>query len=369
LVKKLHIISLDIPYPADYGGVIDIFNKLKWLHSEDVEITLHCFQYGDRKPKEELNAYCKKVYYYPRITGLKGLHESLPYIISSRRSKKLLTNLCLDDAPILFDGIHTTYYAADVALTGRTKIVRAHNIESDYYAKLAENTSSALKKIYYAFEANRLRMYERRLTIFDHMLSISEKDHKLNQQMYPSVQHHLVPAFHSNNHVESRIGSGTYCLYHGNLSVAENIRSAQFLAAEIFSQLDIPLVIAGKDPSADVLSLQNEQIKVIANPDENALQQLIQDAHIHVLPSFQKTGLKLKLLNALFNGRHCIVNDAEIETRLAETVSFAADNNTFIERINELMEQPFTEDDIAHRKKALTFYTNKFHASVIGGLL
>ena len=37
--------------------------------------------------------------------------------------------------------------------------------------------------------------------------------------------------------------------------------------------------------------------------------------------------------------------------------------------VNELMERPFTEDDIAHRKEALRFYSNKFHASVIGGLL
>ena len=59
--------------------------------------------------------------------------------------------------------------------------------------------------------------------------------------------------------------------------------------------------------------------------DENTLQQLIQDAHIHVLPSFQQTGLKLKLLNALFKGRHCIVNDAEIEA-LQKTVKKSAFN-------------------------------------------
>jgi hypothetical protein len=369
LVKKLHIISLDIPFPADYGGAIDIFYKLKWLHNEQVEITLHCFQYGNRKPIEALNAYCKKVYYYPRITGLKGLHESLPYIISSRRNKKLLANLCLDEAPILFDGIHTTYYATDVALSGRTKILRAHNIESDYYAKLAENTSSVFKKVYYSFEANRLHLYERTLTIFDHILSISEKDHKLNQQLYPSVQHHLIPAFHANDHVTSQIGSGTYCLYHGNLSIAENIRSVQYLATEIFSQLDISLVITGKDPGPAIFSLQNQYIKVIANPDEHVLQQLIQEAHIHVLPSFQQTGLKLKLLNALFMGRHCILNDTKVETRLAETVSIAKDSNAFIACINELMKQPFTAEDIAHRNEALTSYSNKFHASVIGGLL
>ena len=104
LDRKLHIISLDIPYPADYGGVIDIFYKLRSLHEAGVEITLHCFQYGNRTPQAELKKYCKDVFYYPRLTGWKGLDMTLPYIISSRRSKDLLANLVQDDAPILFEG-------------------------------------------------------------------------------------------------------------------------------------------------------------------------------------------------------------------------------------------------------------------------
>ena len=29
----VHIVSFNVPYPADYGGVIDVFYKLKSLHS------------------------------------------------------------------------------------------------------------------------------------------------------------------------------------------------------------------------------------------------------------------------------------------------------------------------------------------------
>ncbi len=294
---------------------------------------------------------------------------TLPYIISSRRSKDLLANLVQDDAPILFEGIHTTYYATDLSLTGRTKLLRAHNVESDYYMKLAENTHSALKQIYYSFEANRLRLYERSLTVFDHILSISEQDYANHRLMYPSVRHHLISAFHSNDRVESLTGSGAYCLYHGNLSVPENIRSAHYLATEIFNQLDVPLIIAGKNPGPIVLSLQNRHIKVIANPDENSLQKLIQEAHIHVLPSFQQTGMKLKLLNALFAGRHCIVNDTAIETRLAKTVSVAVDQHAFLQQIRDLMGRPFTIEDIMLRKEALIFYDNGLHAAAIAGLI
>ena len=44
--KHLHIISFDVPYPANYGGVIDVFYKIKALHAKCVKIHLHCFEYG-----------------------------------------------------------------------------------------------------------------------------------------------------------------------------------------------------------------------------------------------------------------------------------------------------------------------------------
>ena len=54
--KQLHIISFDVPFPADYGGVIDVFFKIKALHKADVKIILHCFEYG-RLPQVELRKF------------------------------------------------------------------------------------------------------------------------------------------------------------------------------------------------------------------------------------------------------------------------------------------------------------------------
>ena len=47
--KKLHLISFDVPFPANYGGVIDVFYKINSLHKIGVKVILHCFQYGREK--------------------------------------------------------------------------------------------------------------------------------------------------------------------------------------------------------------------------------------------------------------------------------------------------------------------------------
>src|SRR6185312_5311620 len=113
---ELHIVAFDIPYPPDYGGAIDLFYKIKNMAAEGAEIYLHCFEYRAQRAKE-LEQYCRQVWYYKRKTGLAGISLKVPYIVYSRRSEALLRNLQGVDAPILFEGVHTTYYLSHPSLT------------------------------------------------------------------------------------------------------------------------------------------------------------------------------------------------------------------------------------------------------------
>ena len=99
--KQLHIVSFDVPFPANYGGVIDVFYKIKSMHQERVGVILHCFQYG-REKSEELESICEKVYYYKRKMNWLGFFSKTPFIVYSRKNKELLKNLMKDDFPIIF---------------------------------------------------------------------------------------------------------------------------------------------------------------------------------------------------------------------------------------------------------------------------
>ena len=64
--KRLHIVSFDVPYPPNYGGIIDIYFKIKELHKLGVEIYLHNYLSEDKNEQVALEKYCKKIYYYKR---------------------------------------------------------------------------------------------------------------------------------------------------------------------------------------------------------------------------------------------------------------------------------------------------------------
>ena len=105
---------------------------------------------------------------------------------------------------------------------------------------------------------------------------------------------------------------------------------------------------------------------LVADPSESEMNDLIRKAHINVLPCFNKntTGIRLKLLHALFEGRHCIVNDPMVDgTGLESACHISGNAEGFASIIAQLYHQPFTAEEIILRKKLLgNIYNNEDNA-------
>ena len=91
---------------------------------------------------------------------------------------------------------------------------------------------------------------------------------------------------------------------------------------------------------------------------------MIAKAHINLIPSYTTTGMKVKLLNALFNGRHCVVNEATVAgSGLESACHIGTTANAFSEIIVQLYHQPFTRHEIDLRKRLLTnIFNNEANA-------
>ena len=363
--KHLHIVCLEIPFPADYGGVLDLFYKIQSLHKLGIKIYLHCFT-KYRNPQNELNKYCETVKYYSRKNNSSSFSFTMPFIVNNRVNEELISNLKKDNYPVLLEGIHCTYYLKTGELNNRKVIIRLHNVEFEYYKQLAMHESNFFKKLYYLHESNLLKKYEKAIANKATFLAVSKQDVDVYQKQLNATNIHYLPVFIPYNVAVGKEGKGCFCLYHGNLAINENEEAAIWLLENVFSKLAIPFVIAGKNPSKKLeqLAHKHQHTCLVANPSEKEMQDMIGKAHLHVLPSFNNTGIKLKLLNALFNGRHCLVNGAAVEgSGLENYCTLAEDEIAFQQKIEALYLQPFTQQQMQQRQQLLqTIYNNESNA-------
>ena len=370
----LHIVSFDIPYPANYGGVIVIFNQIKALHAQGVKVILHCFEYGNRTPQPELANYCHEIYYYKRSRSLFYQLSFLPFIMRTRQSSALLKRLRKDQHPILFEGMHTAGLIWHHSLRSRQKLIRMHNVEWQYYESLAQLTPALapLEKAYYFAESIKLQRIEPKVVLHaDEIIAISTTDEAYYRALKANTRY--IPAFHPNVLIESQLGRGEYVLFHGKLSVPDNEMAATWLIEEVFADFDIPFIIAGMAPSERLKELvaKYEHIRLVENPDEAQMNSLLAEAQINLLVSFQSSGVKLKLINALFRGRFCIVNEHMVRgTGLAKLCYVRNSAAAMRQTIEAFINVPFEAGKIAERRAVLeSEFSNAENAKKLMGLI
>jgi hypothetical protein len=351
--KRIHIVCFDVPFPADYGGVIDVYYRVKALHDLGFNVSLHCFEYG-RGKHQSLYELAEHVFYYPRKRSPFHLLNSRPFIVASRQSSKLLNRLLQDDAPILFEGLHSTWYLEHPEIAKRTTYVRAHNIEHDYYAALAKNSKFNRRK-FFQRETKKLNQYEPILSKAKYILCIRESDvshfKKYGKQVY------VLPASMPENDHKKYMKTDPYALFHGNLSISENEEAVRWLINQVWSKDEnlMPLKVAGKNPSNDLIDfLVLHGVELIPNPKDARLKKLLRHARVHTLLSHQSTGVKLKLLAALQTSGHVLVNPTIVkETLLEECCDVARNSTSFVTKLRKMATTLLSEEEFQKRQEFL----------------
>lgn len=354
--NKLHIIALDVPFPADYGGAIDMFYRIKALHELGVELILHVFEYG-RGQQPELEKYAT-VHYYKRSRSILHLFSKRPFIVQSRFSKELIDNLLKNDAPILMEGLHTSGILEHHEIAKRVTMVRMHNIEHEYYRELAKN-ASFFKRLFFLLEARKLEHYSSILKHTKAVLAIKESDRCYFEKINLSSFH--VPAFFALLQFESKI-TEPFALFHGNLSVSENESAALWLVNALEQELStsFPLIIAGKNPSGSLIQFCNkDHVQLVANPSESELKSLQECAQIHVFYSEAPSGIKLKLMNVLGTKGHILCNKNMLGYYGLEMFcNVENESENFAKRFLELKEKTLSKEEHETRKSFITEHFN-----------
>ena len=368
--KTIHIVSFDVPYPPDYGGVMDVFYRIVALFDAGFDIHLHCFEYG-RGEQKELEKYTKSVTYYQRLGKFFSSLKKTPMIVASRSNQTLLANLLIDKHPILFEGQHCTAFLNHPKLKNRTKLVRIHNVEHHYYKALAANEKSTLKRAFFKQEAAKLKKTEHTLALASHLLCITEKDKNYYATKFNNVSY--LPVAFPLTFSTTEKKKQPFTLFHGNLSVGENINAVNWLLRDIAPRLNHKLIIAGKNPTKELVKKAAviSNVELVENPDKSKMQTLMDETKAHLLITFQKTGIKLKLLNALTTNGDVVVNQKMVEnTNLAKFCTIKETATEFINYLNGKAAEAITPLQFEQRKTSITaHYSPDVHVEIINDLL
>ncbi len=349
--KSLHIITLDVPYPADYGGAIDIFYRIKALSELGFDLTIHVFEYG-RGRQIELEKF-GKVFYYKRSFSFFKIFSKTPFIVKSRNSTELLKNLLKDEFPIFYDGLHTTFFLSHPLLKNRFTYVRMHNIEHEYYSDLSKG-SNIFKKFFFKLESYKLKKYEKILKNANQILAIKEEDQDHFKEFNTNVEvlSASIPEF-----FDPLSETNKFALFHGNLSVPENEMAVYWILDSLKDTLssEFPVLVAGKYPTRKLVKYCDSlNVKILANPTEDELNKLISEAHIHVFYTESPSGVKLKLLNSLGSQGHIIVNESMTnDQNLKNFCEVASSKNDFLMKFEQLKGRDLSSEEFNKRKAYL----------------
>lgn len=336
-----------------------MFYKLKGLREAGYDIILHTYYYGNRTPQPVLEEICSKVHYYERATGWRSQFSKEPYIVASRKNIDLLENLCKDDHPILFEGLHTCGFLSHPRLAKRRKIVRTHNIEHDYYGSLAAQAGMSWRALFYRIESEKLRRFEGVLSHADVICAITEADREYLSSRFPGKEIIHLPCFFDTSHLSpgqdaNEVETEPFVLYHGNLGVEENQRVMHYICEEIAPRCqEVQFVIAGRNPGP-VQAPKN--VRIVADPDGEELDRMVERAHIHLMLTFQNTGIKLKLLNCLTKGSgHIIANSDMLHGHtLGRFCTHADSADQIADSVKTLMGKKADGGMVTERRKALS---------------
>jgi len=304
-----------------------------------------------------------------------------PYTINWLKSVEMETALRsrlsrADYDLVVFDTISLASYRHLV--TGPKTILDHHNIEADMMWRRAANEWNMAKKAYFAQEAVKLQIYEKRLCpTFDLHLTCSELDSQRLLRSSPELRTRTIP-----NPVDINYFSASTCapqpnsiVFVGSMGWYPNREAMTRFAAQIWPALraaipDAKTTIVGSDPPPMLLDLAASDDRFMVTGFVDDARPHIARNAVYVCPITNGGGTKLKILDALAMGKAIVADPIAcegIDLVDGETVLYASNTGEYVTQIKRL----FADEVLRHRlgKNGRKLIEEEYAVSKVGRML
>lgn len=347
--SHIHIVYLKTSNTTVSANQPDLLFMIKALHQIGQKIHLHCF-YPQRVQLSLVESDCEEVIGYCQENREAPSIFFREQKMDVSEKKRLLRNLKNDEHPIICHGFQASQLVfEDTILKERKVLFRFLRNEPNYLQNLAKVTPWGLRKLYYLIAAFRAkRTFQKILT---HRAIASSLENQINADNIIKVAE-----FKGQSETFFKNGMGSFCLYYADLSKRENEFAAQWLLEHVFNELELPFVIAGKNPSEELEQAAHVRMHtcLVSNPGEMELKELIKKAQIVLLPSFIDQQNYLDVLESLLLGRHVLVNGKAVAGNPFQSLLDVAESpDDFKQRAEQLFKIEFLEEQKNLRLKEI----------------
>ena len=340
---KLVVLTSRVPYPLEKGDKLRIFHQIKHL-SHSHEICLICLN----DSTEEIDTSVLKQFvselYIIQLSKWKmpfrmlfAFFHHLPFQVLyflEQKNKKKIEDIIQQFQPnqIYCQLIRTAEYIKD--LLQYDKSIDYMDAFSAAAMRRAE-TEKGVRKLFWKIEFDRVKKYERGIfDYFKHHAIISHQDRNL--LAIPSNKNiDIVPNGVDTAHFRNLNSTKKFDLvFAGNMNYPPNIAAAIFLAKEILPKVSIQfpnvtLLIAGANPSQDVLDLATDQVTI--SGWMNDIREAYCESRVFVAPMFIGAGMQNKILEAMSSELPVITTSLAAEAFPEKSLSKLIEANSAFE--------------------------------------
>lgn len=258
------------------------------------------------------------------------------------------------------------------------KTLNHHNIESDMMYRRSDKEHNILKKLFYLWEARKLRAYERKYCpLYDTNLVVSELDKERLIELADNIRVNVIENGVDCNYFQYRYrgGPNKELIFFGSLDWYPNSDAMIYFVEEMWPTLknihsELKLTIVGKNPSDKLRALIDAQTDINHIGFVKDIRSSSEKARIFICPMRDGGGTRLKILDALAQGLPVVSTQIGAEGLGLENkknILIADTPEDFIRHIEELL----INDTLCMRlsRNGREFIEEKFCYDTIGSKL
>ncbi|WP_168121089.1 glycosyltransferase family 4 protein [Paenibacillus sp. HB172176] len=345
---KMLIACSDFPYPADHGGRVDTWGRIKVLSELGWQIDLVVC--GKTTPtaeeKEVVLRYVADIRLCDRRSRILDLLHPDPLQV---RSRTALRHVKLNGPYdyVLLEGDYVYPILDNPEVRSDMAILRVHNDESIYFKALARSSSHPLHKLYYTIESGKFVRHERKLrSRIDKHLFISNKEFEKFRMGNETASSRFLPPPVTSGSFRSNSFASKQVVFIGSLFMPNNREGIEWYLTHVHEKLlenpEYSFVIAGNSRGGSLDWLKRYNLsRVVVHDSPESLDGIYEQGCLFVNPMQNGAGVKLKTIEAIQNGLPVVSTSVGSEgTGLLhkEHIMIADDPQKFCSSIQQLLD-------------------------------